>query len=266
MRGNPVRSRCLGVAFAAFMVLAAPPAAAVDTVKLKLSSGAVIDAYLCDAASPAAKKPALIYMHGTAVREKGVHGAAAQGYDVADFCKAFAEAGYVTLVPIRETPEGSDNGDEAVEEGLATSRAAVAFLMARTSLDPARIAYVGFSEGGLIGLWAMAKVEGLAAGAIMSPATMGGRRARAERYNQMAFVRNGAAEGIAKPVFLSMATGDGRSIMNWVPRTRRALEQAGVKLTYRDTYDGDHKMFQSPRELFMKDILSFLSANMGGSP
>ena len=210
--------------------------------------GAGTDSAILKVPQGAGPFPAIVYHHGSVVREKGYQGAVQRGYDVAALATAFAEAGYVTLAPIRETAEGCCNGDEAVAEGLAVSRSAARTLRARPDVAKDRICLVGFSEGGMISLWTLAEMDDFAAALIMSPATMGRNRARTERYSVDGLMGGGLAK-IREPFLLTVGTDDNRSIRRAV---RRYVSRTGRRLR---TLDGDHQSFQTPRS----DIMAALS-------
>ncbi|MGB0629926.1 MAG: hypothetical protein ACPGRZ_04465 [Alphaproteobacteria bacterium] len=129
------------------------------------------------------KAHAVIYLHSRMPRQAGYEAAADRGYDVAAFARAFAYAGFVAIAPVRRTPVGTENGDDAVNEGLATILAAIAYL--HRSHDVMRVSVVGFGEGGLMALWALSKMPDLTKGVVLSPSTMNSGTGRANTMTWM---------------------------------------------------------------------------------
>ena len=109
-----------GLGAVALLLLAALPARA-EWITLALPTGPTLQA---DVQAPADLKtlervPGVIYLHGRSVRQNGYDAEADRGYDITAFTRAFADAGFIAIAPVRETPVGSESGDEAVSEGIA---------------------------------------------------------------------------------------------------------------------------------------------------
>ena len=67
------------------------------------------------------KHPAIVYMHGGAVRERGnpVYGPNNEFlYDITDKIRDMTSLGLVILAPLRKTPSVCCNGDDAIKEGM----------------------------------------------------------------------------------------------------------------------------------------------------
>jgi dienelactone hydrolase len=107
-----------------------------------------IAARLLVPAAPAGKAPAVLILHGSAgptTREGG-------------YAEALQTAGFVTLEPdqwsCRGLAGGSDGRPKTVAETLPDVFGARAFLAAHPAVDPARIAVMGFSFGGVASMLA----------------------------------------------------------------------------------------------------------------
>ena len=143
-------------------------------------------------------------MHGRMSSEPTYEDAAGRGYHVA----AFANAGFVAIAPVRKTPFGRNIGEDAIDEGLSTFLAASSFLHAIN--DIVRISVVGFGEGGLIALWALARMPDPAKGVVLSPSRLTQGEKRADTMNLDAFLKREEAKAIQAPVPLTVGDLESR--------------------------------------------------------
>lgn len=127
-------------AIATAFLLASLPARA-EWVEITLPTGENVKA-VYEKPKMVGKVHAVIYLHGRMLREAGYGDAADRGSDIAAFAGAFAHAGFVSIAPLRKTPLGSDNGDDVIDEGLASILGATKFL--HQHHDILRISVVGF--------------------------------------------------------------------------------------------------------------------------
>jgi dienelactone hydrolase len=232
-----------------------------EQVTLDLPTGETLAAelQLPKQGNPGAKKfPAIIYLHGAMVREEGADGAAKLRYDVMDFAHAFANAGFVAMVPIRKTPAGDGNGDDAVDEGLSVVLGAMDYLRGRKDVNPRLVSVVGFGEGGMIGLWALSQMPDIAKGVIMSPDALHKGRHRAATLNLNKFVANRAAQSIHAPVLLTVGEKENRASLRAATTVSQALMKAYRKFWFIRNYPGRHRWFHQPRDAFMSDVIAFL--------
>jgi hypothetical protein len=74
--------------------------------------------------------PAVVYMPGGAVREKGnpVYRQNGDFFDIDDKIANYFSMGVVVLAPLRNTVEGCCNGDDAIKEGIRIAKAAAKYL------------------------------------------------------------------------------------------------------------------------------------------
>lgn len=232
------------------VMFASPAFASPDWARITLSDGTVRKAVL---SVPVTKGPfpAILYMHGTMVRERGYKGAAHAGYDLEAFTKAFAEMGFVGLAPIRETEKGCCNGDEAIAEGERIIEAAGQYLKGRHDVDPARVCLVGYSEGGLISLWALSEGGKFKASVIMSAASMNGDRANSKTKSAKDLVKSRKVTGIQVPMHFTLGRNEKGGVRKGM---QRFSKQSDAELT---TLPGDHKSFHAIRD----DVLSLIRSH-----
>ena len=98
------------------------------------------------------KHPAIVYMHGGAVRERGIDNVS---WSLSDKVNDLSELGYVVLAPIRTTERDCCNGDKVIQEGIKVTKDAYNYLSTLPNVDSSKICLVGFSEGALISMWTM---------------------------------------------------------------------------------------------------------------
>ena len=234
--------------------LAALPARA-EWVEFELPTGEKIKAAY-EKPHMLGKAHAVIYLHGRMPREAEYENAAERGYDVAAFAGAFANAGFVAVAPLRKTPFGANNGDDAIDEGLATILGATKFLHAHH--DILRISVVGFGEGGLIALWALSQMPDLAKGIVLSPSRLSDGENRAETMSLDAFLEQKAALSIRAPVLLTVGERESRRSKRTANQVFEALMKAHRKFRYIRNYPGRQRWFHQPRNAFMDDIVAYL--------
>jgi dienelactone hydrolase len=244
----------------ALLLLAALPARA-EEVELSLPTGGAIKADLATPASAKGKSPAIVYLHGAYVRRLGADRAAEGGYDVGDFTRAFADAGFVAIAPIRETESTGDNGDAVIEEGLASVLSALDYLRSRKDVDARRIALVGFEEVATIALWALARMPDIAAAVAMSPSAMTGC-AEAETMTLDRFIGGDAIKAVCAPVLVTVGREEGRGARRRTDELTQKLMRSYKRFRYIHTYRGDSRWFRQPRDAVMADILNFLGERL----
>ena len=198
--------------------------------------------------------PAVIYLHSVIVREAGYGGAADRRYDIADFTRAFAHAGFAAIAPIRTTPVSDENEDDAAEEGLSTVLGELSFLRDRKDVNPNRISVVGFGEGGLMALWALSQMPDIAKGVVMSPMRMNNSSA----FSMDRFVETKAALPIRAPVLITVGAKETRTSIRTATDVSQALMKAYRRFWFIQNYPGKQRWFHQPRDAFMRDVIAFL--------
>lgn len=244
------------LAILSVLAAAALPARA-EQVTLDLPTGGSLKALL---ELPAGRKPAgaVIYLHDAIVRSEGVQGASDRGYDIAAFIRAFADAGFVAIAPVRETPVTAANGDDAVDEGLAAILGTMAFLRARKDVDPAQVSIVGFGEGGLIALWALSEMPDIAKGVVMSPARLTRGRGQAVSRSLDALIGSGWLKSVHGTILLTAGEKETRRGLPAAEDTAQALMKSYRRFTLIRNYRGNNRWFRTPRDAFMDDVVRFL--------
>ncbi|NQU57372.1 MAG: dienelactone hydrolase family protein [Rhodospirillales bacterium] len=201
---------------------------------------------------------AVIYNHGSVVREKGYKSASARGYDPADYVQALADAGYVGLAPIREHLTSS-NYRTAVIGGVETVKATIRYLKGRSEVKKTRIGAIGFSEGGLVTLWSAIEGAELSAIVLMSPATI---QEAGDKQLKVAASTPHLAR-LTMPLLLTVGTNDNRSIRKVTERRLIPnMEKLGMEFTYKTDYPGDHKWFWKVRPDHFGDVIAFLAKHL----
>ena len=219
----------------------------------------------------AGKRPAVIFNHGTAVRQSGYEGAASQGNDTRDYVDAIVAAGYVALAPIREfnrstarferggTVGSAEAWDAVIEGGIRTVLAARAYLAKHPDVDAGRIAVIGFSEGGNVTLWSLMENGGFAAAVLMSPATID----IASRFTLRAAAADSRLRSLPMPVFLTIGKQDLRPVKKVASRVLAPrLEQSNDGFLFEAAYPGDHKWFHKVRDSHWADVRRFLDRHL----
>lgn len=235
-------------------ILAAFPVRA-EWVEIELPTGETIKAAY-EKPKMVGKAHAVIYVHGGLPREAGYEDAADRGYDVAAFAGAFAQAGFIAIAPVRTTPFGRSNGDDAIDEGLATILAASKFLHDHNEVI--RVSVVGFGEGGLIALWALSQMPDLAKGIVLSPSRLADGENRADTMNLDSFVKQQAAKSIRAPVLLTVGDLESRRAKRTANEVFESLMKAHRQFRFIRNYPGKHRWFHQPRNAFMDDLIAHL--------
>lgn len=268
--------RCLPMPAAAgaiaIALFAGAARADLQDISLATDKGEPVRAIL---AKPAGgdRRPAVIFSHGTEVRRDGYEGALNRGgMNVADFLNAIARENYVAIAPIRTIlaheasfSRGQMTGTpgqwtEIIAFGIRAVAAARRHLAERSDVDHARIAVMGFSEGGNVSLWSAVQTPGYRAVVLLSPATI----------SQSPEYRLGAAskiENVARinaPVFLAVGANDNRSIRGGVEKFLIPnLTETNPKFRYRTDYPGGHNWFWKVQDEYWKDVVAFLREHLG---
>lgn len=257
----------LGVCLA---LAAAPAGAEVRILTLATDRNESVRAVFGAPAAPG-RRPAVIFNHGTDVRRDGYEGAKRTTMNVDDFVAALNRLGYVAIAPLRTlfareatlergrlvgTPE---QWDDVLAFGLRAIAAARRYLAARTDVDPAAIAVMGFSEGGNIALWSAIEEPGYRAVVLLSPAAM----PTSTRFRLRQAAEQDRLGRVRAPVFLAVGARD-------FPRIRADSEEALIpnfrkinpRFRGRTDYPGDHNWFLKVREEFWNDVADFLREHL----
>ena len=186
--------------------------------------------------SGAMKHPAIVYMHGGIAREESNF-----GY-FEDKVLDFASRGFVVLAPLRNTPPGCCNGDDAIKEGIRVAISAAKYLKSLPNVSGDKICLVGFSEGALISAWAMTEPNDFSSAIIMSASNQCGmKRAGARKYCGRHLGRSGKLENVKKKMIITLGTGDKR------PHAKTAESFSKKLSTKVNIFDGNHRSFMKPR-------------------
>ena len=192
------------------------------------------------------KYPAIVYMHGGLVREKGNPTYRKNGeffFDVKDKVIDFASMGYVVLAPFRSTPEGCCNGDDAIKEGISLAHASAQFLKSLPHVKKDKICLLGFSEGALISMWSMTQKNDYAAAIVMSPSRQCGmRRAGSKNYCAKNLEKSGKLEKINKKIIITLGKSERKAHRKTAQNFSKLLK---TEIRY---FRGEHKSFVFPRD------------------
>ncbi|NQV54283.1 MAG: prolyl oligopeptidase family serine peptidase [Rhodospirillales bacterium] len=241
--------------------------AEIKWIDLALKGGGSVKASLGIIGSE--KRPAIIFNHGTGVRHFGNAVQTRQGnMDVTDYVKALNKAGYHAIAPLRQrhrnaayvehggTVGSGREWDEVVEEGIDVSASALAYLSKRTEVDTARIAIMGYSEGGNVTLWSSLRQSGYRAVVLLAPAAL----SSSPTYNLRSAASQDNLAPLSAPVFLAVGSDDIRPIRRITSRRLVPnLKQLGTTIEAHTNYPGGHAWFYEPQEELMKDVLPFLA-------
>ena len=123
--------------------------------------------------------PAIVYMHGGAVRERGNPVYRPNGdlhFDINDKIKDMSSMGFVVLAPLRNTIAGCCNGDDVVREGIGIAKSSARYLRSLPNVLEDKLCLIGFSEGALISMWVMTEPNDYYKAIIISPSNQCGMR------------------------------------------------------------------------------------------
>lgn len=217
------------------------------------------------------KHPAVIYQHGALVRRLGPDEAAHRGYDVRSFVDALNKDGYVAIAPVTELVSGQSaaiRGKESrdinsaedfsggIDQGIRAGMAALRYLQSHPSVDPQRIAIIGFSEGGLVATW-LASDSRLRAAVIMSPALM----LKATELSIASATKSEQFSKISIPILVTTGNSDDKTVLIGVRKWLiPGLQRLNKQYYLRDDYSGGHEYFYQVRENYWNDIRSFLDS------
>lgn len=256
----------------ALAVCAGSPSARADLqwISLTTAQGETVQALFGRPDQGSGPFPAVIYNHGTEVRQNG-YDEAGNGTDVKGFVQALNSQGYVALAPIRRFESGTafmnrsqavgtpEQWTAAIDGGLRTTAAARAYLAGQREVEPRAIGVLGFSEGGNIALWALIGGMEFKAAVLLAPAAI----PQSPRYRIREALNEEALGRIAAPIYLAVATDD-------IPAVRNAarnqlipiLSKLNRGFAYRDDYPGQHNSFWKVRSDFWTDVSAFLRAHL----
>lgn len=200
--------------------------------------------------------PAVVFNHGSIVDMLGWPGASRRGYNLSAICETLAEDGFLAFAPIREKVargRGWMSYDESYREVVSRALDHVKTL---AGVDPARIAIMGFSMGGLTSLKVAVARKDLKAVVLLAPAW--GRGLLAEEVQNVPMLN--------APVLLLVEAGDEPPIRKGVAMLEKAL-QAHKKEARIIRYDrgGGHELFYKV-DYYWGDVRSFLNEKLGGIP
>ena len=147
----------------------------------------------------------------------------------------------MAIAPVRKTPFGRNNGEDAIDEGLSMFLAASSFLHARN--DIARISVVGFGEGGLIALWALARMPDPAKGVVLSPSRLTQGEKRADTMNLDAFLKREEAKSIQAPLLLTVGDLESRRSKRTASQISEALMKAHRQFRFIRNYPARQRLF-----------------------
>lgn len=258
---------------AVLFALVAPARAEIGWVTLTTDAGELVTA-LMGRPEGAGPFPAVIYNHGTEVRQDGLS-EGGDGTDVMGFVEALVGEGFVALAPIRTTenttavmvrglPSGSaEEWSAVIEGGLRTTAAARTFLADQPGVEARSIGLLGFSEGGNIGLWSLIGTGigegGYRAAVLLSPAAI----ITSPTYRLHAAA---TAENLARvkvPVFLAMARDDLPPIRTVATEQLiPTLAAANPGFVHRTDYPGQHRIFWAVRNDYWDDVAAFLRQHL----
>lgn len=186
--------------------------------------------------------PAVVYHHGQIVQDKGRAAAAEAGYEVGDFVQALARAGYVGVAPLR--PAGFQHSSDFAAGILS-------FLRSDETIDPDRVAMIGFSRGGAVLLQVLLerKVWGTLrprAAVFMSPALseVPGPE-ELEELSPRVLITLGERD----PASIQEKARDG--LLAQLHAAKGVIPSIGI-------YEGDHRWFWKVRPKYWRDIRAFL--------
>jgi len=184
------------------------------------------------------KYPAIVFMHGGAIRDKGVSTSSLNSR-----LSNFASLGFIVLAPVRDTKKGCCNGDEAIMEGIATANQSSEYLASLPNVDKSRICLVGFSEGALISMWVMSEPNNFSSAVIMSPSNQCGmKRAGSKNYCGAKLIESGKVQKVTKNVIVTLGDEDRK------PHQKTANGFSKLLGTKTEIMKGNHKSFLKPRK------------------
>ena len=226
---------CLPVC--SLLIYASPTFAKTESIQLPVPGQGVKKALL---ASPSGdeKYPAIVFMHGGAIRDKGVSTSSLNSR-----LSSFVSLGFVVLAPVRNTKGGCCNGDEAIMEGIATANHSSDYLASLPSVDKTKICLVGFSEGALISMWVLTESNNFSSAVIMSPSNQCGmKRAGSKNYCGTKLIESGKIQKVTKNVIVTLGDKDRK------PHKKTANGFSELLGTKTEMMRGNHKSFLKPRK------------------
>ena len=208
--------------------------------------GAEGEALLC---RPGGKEPfpTVVFNHGLIVDNIGYQRAVRRGYDLESVCAALAKEGFLAFAPLRKS--GGRNIPGHKEEVLR----ALEYIKSLPGVDPARIALMGFSRGGLLTLMVGVERNDLKALLILAPAPGMGHFAQA--VNRVS--------SLNAPVLLLVEASDDSDILQSFDALERALRAQGKEIkAVRYSRGGGHQLFYKV-DYYWNDVRNFLREKLG---
>jgi dienelactone hydrolase len=227
----------------------------------------------------AAPAPAIVFNHGSRRREE-----LSQAVRFEWLAYRLARLGYVVFVPERRGYAGSEGQGVVSGEGLSSLRhglpgevkdvtAAVGFLAGRPEVDAGRIALVGKSLGGMVGLLAAAEEPRVRAVASLAGGYGFGDRTTGVAVFYVEQALRDAAKRVAVPTLLLHAENDRVVPIGLSRSVRQEIAARGVPVALKEypplqvggkDVDG-HRLFDgvSGLKVFWKDLTDFLADTVG---
>ena len=208
-------------------------------------SGAQTQALLSEPEGPG-PFPTVVYNHGRIVDEIGYTEASFRGYDIKGICEALAADGFLVFAPIRKSGPGNIfRHKEEVDR-------AIDYVKNLPEVDPARIALMGFSRGGLLTLMVAVERRDLSAYLILAPAPGRGHFADAAQH----------ISSLSAPVLLLVEASDDNKILEDFEMLSQALKEKG-KASQIILYNrgGGHRLFWDVG-YYWDDVRRFLQDNL----
>ncbi|MEQ9121105.1 MAG: hypothetical protein RIM80_00855, partial [Alphaproteobacteria bacterium] len=110
-----------------------------------------------------------------------------------------------------------------------------------------RIGVVGFGEGAVAVLWALSRLPDVAAGVVMSPASMDGARGAARTLAFAHFLDAGAVKSLQMPLLITVGEDEHRGARRRADALAQALIRSYKRFRYIHSYDADSRWFREPQ-------------------
>ena len=209
-----------------------------ETIEISVPSYGLRKAILIKPPSGKKKHPAIVFMHGGALRDK-----ARPISTLNPRLSSFSKLGFIVLAPVRTTKKGCCNGDEVVKEGIAIANSASEYLLSMKNVKKEKVCLVGFSEGALISTWVMTQPNNFSSAVIMSPSNQCGmKRAGSKNYCGKHLIKSGKVQKIEKSIIVTLGSNERRAHVKTASRLSRKMKRETLIL------NGNHRSFLKPRK------------------